>query len=631
MNYKPFFSIITVCYNDAWSLQKTARSVFEQHFDDFEYIVVDGGSRDSTQRLITFWREQGLVTRAISEPDRGVYDAMNKGLRMATGRFVCFMNASDVFAASNVLQQVCGLLQSRSLDGVLGWGKLNGQIWASWSEHEAFKLASLGFCHQSLYVRRDLLLDTRFDDRSFKTDSDTLQLGRLYGKGARIGILPEILSVRGGEPGISADLERSAISIRDTLSNEYPALTEEDTETILNFRRRCADPTALLSLMEGAPVEWRSHLSRMVLDTMFQRQSRSLEPEMVECLVGRALEFILSEESGSEEVKRLIFAQNRRAELLEADRVGRDDLQRRIAEFEIDEKRRIEKCQRGRLATFRAQPKPPDDTHPAPIISLTSFPARLETVSFAINSLFEQTCTPKEVHLWLGRDEVPSKDWLPKRLRMLEEKGLIIHFADRTFHQYDKFLHNSELNASAPLVIVDDDVIYPPYALEYLLDGYKRYPHAVVGNRCHRMILRPDGTPSPYSEWRREVSLPEPSFWLMPTGAGGVLYPPSFLTDERVTNIDDILACAPYADDIWLKVCALSRAVPTFATALSRKSDWYHRYTPTMQAGTLMTTNVERGLNDFQIARSFKWLEGIWPQWRQYTLEQDTVPRDLAL
>jgi len=257
------------------------------------------------------------------------------------------------------------------------------------------------------------------------------------------------------------------------------------------------------------------------------------------------------------------------------------------------------------------------------VISLTSFPARLKTTSFAIRSLLEQSVPPKEIHLWLGRDEVPNRSFLPRRLLALEERGLKVHFSPRTFHHYDKFLHNAELNATRPFIIVDDDVIYPPVALEHLLDGHRRHPAAVIGNRCHWIALLPDGTPAPYKNWPREVRAEAPRLRLLPTGAGGVLYPPGLLTDPALSAIGDILAHAPYADDLWLKFSALARGIASFATPLSRKSDWYHRYTPTMQAGTLMAINIERGLNDVQIGFCLDRLTAQRPGWRTEWLAEE--------
>ncbi|GAB3712613.1 glycosyltransferase family 2 protein [Spirosoma flavus] len=89
----PTISIITITYNAERFLERTIQSLAEQHVTDFEYIIVDGASTDGTLAIIRKYEQ--YVTRWISEPDKGLYDAMNKGQRMATGEYVWFMNAGD--------------------------------------------------------------------------------------------------------------------------------------------------------------------------------------------------------------------------------------------------------------------------------------------------------------------------------------------------------------------------------------------------------------------------------------------------------------------------------------------------------------------------------------------------------
>lgn len=87
-------SIITICYNAASDLEKTIKSVAAQKFKDFEYIVIDGQSKDSTLDIIK--RNEDVISKWVSEPDKGIYDAMNKGIRMAEGDWLIMMNAGDV-------------------------------------------------------------------------------------------------------------------------------------------------------------------------------------------------------------------------------------------------------------------------------------------------------------------------------------------------------------------------------------------------------------------------------------------------------------------------------------------------------------------------------------------------------
>lgn len=97
-------SIITVCYNCKEQLEKTILSVASQSYKDKELIVVDGGSDDGTLEVISKYSQ--IITKWISEKDDGIYDAMNKGLEMASGEWVNFMNAGDVFANPQVLDKI---------------------------------------------------------------------------------------------------------------------------------------------------------------------------------------------------------------------------------------------------------------------------------------------------------------------------------------------------------------------------------------------------------------------------------------------------------------------------------------------------------------------------------------------
>lgn len=97
-------SVITVCFNSARTIADTLRSVAEQSYVDIEHIVVDGGSMDGTQEIVS--RTPSRVTRFVSEADRGIYDAMNKGLTLATGDIVGFLNSDDVYADRESLADI---------------------------------------------------------------------------------------------------------------------------------------------------------------------------------------------------------------------------------------------------------------------------------------------------------------------------------------------------------------------------------------------------------------------------------------------------------------------------------------------------------------------------------------------
>lgn len=115
------FSIITVSYNAAGAIERTARSVMEQDFRDFEYIVIDGASKDGTpdKAAAITGKHDDVTTTIISEPDSGIYDAMNKGLDRACGEYLIFLNAGDAFHATDTLSALNRAIEQNDYPGIV--------------------------------------------------------------------------------------------------------------------------------------------------------------------------------------------------------------------------------------------------------------------------------------------------------------------------------------------------------------------------------------------------------------------------------------------------------------------------------------------------------------------------------
>ena len=111
-------SIITACLNGAKTIHGTLRSVLSQTWPDVEHIIIDGASTDDTLEIIRGCSAR--VSRLISEPDKGIYDAMNKGLTVASGQVVAFLNADDMYSHSRVLARVAKIMEGEQLDAVYG-------------------------------------------------------------------------------------------------------------------------------------------------------------------------------------------------------------------------------------------------------------------------------------------------------------------------------------------------------------------------------------------------------------------------------------------------------------------------------------------------------------------------------
>ena len=162
-------SIVTVNYNDVNGLGKTMESVMAQDFRDFEWIVIDGGSTDGSKELIGTLPKDFLAYWC-SESDKGIYNAMNKGIRHCKGDYVCFLNAGDVFCHYNVLdavfctEQISHVLYGDAIFTYTGDEYYREElrvypdkITLSWLYHDALN-------HQATFVRRDILEQFGFDE-----------------------------------------------------------------------------------------------------------------------------------------------------------------------------------------------------------------------------------------------------------------------------------------------------------------------------------------------------------------------------------------------------------------------------------------------------------------------------------
>ena len=167
----PKFSIITVTYNAEAVLDDTIQSVVVQTYKEIEYIIVDGGSKDKTLEIAKRYAEKLSVI--ISEPDKGLYDAMNKGIRLATGDYVCFLNAGDQLHEDETLFQIVQSLYEAELPDVI-YGDtdivdLDGHFLhkrrLSPPENLTWKSFKQGMlvCHQAFFARTSLAKVTPYN------------------------------------------------------------------------------------------------------------------------------------------------------------------------------------------------------------------------------------------------------------------------------------------------------------------------------------------------------------------------------------------------------------------------------------------------------------------------------------
>jgi putative colanic acid biosynthesis glycosyltransferase len=173
--------------NDRNGLGKTCNSVRQQTFGDYEWLIIDGASTDGTAEYALSMRAPNTV--AASQPDAGIFDAMNKGLDRASGTFVVFLNAGDIFVHERTLEEVAALLSGRGdIDLLYGDSleKFDGAqpIYKSARGHESVNYGMF-CCHQSIFYRRSVLADMHYDT-SFRIAGDYEFTARFLAKTKRI-------------------------------------------------------------------------------------------------------------------------------------------------------------------------------------------------------------------------------------------------------------------------------------------------------------------------------------------------------------------------------------------------------------------------------------------------------------
>lgn len=168
----PFFSIIIPLYNSGKTLQQTLDSVIIQNFKDLELVFIDGGSADDTQLIVSNFRKTGkAAVQFISEPDKGIYDAMNKGLDMATGRWLYFMGGDDTLAGVDTLQTVYDAIQNQNAD--LVYGNVTGAVSGTkYTDDTLNKVLSRGIHHQGIFYQRNVFEYTGKYALNFKVAAD---------------------------------------------------------------------------------------------------------------------------------------------------------------------------------------------------------------------------------------------------------------------------------------------------------------------------------------------------------------------------------------------------------------------------------------------------------------------------
>ena len=224
-------SIITVCFNSEATIEETIKSVINQDYQNIEYIVIDGKSTDTTLSIIEKYKRN--ITKIISEKDEGLYFAINKGIKIASGDVIGILHSDDFYATKNIISDVINLFSKTETDSVYGdlqYVAKNEKIiryWKAGKYDESLFLKGWMPPHPSFFVRKKMYLNFGLYNTNFKSAADyELMLRLLYKHKILTQYLPEVLvKMRVGGQSNASLMNRIKANKEDRLAWKVNNLT----------------------------------------------------------------------------------------------------------------------------------------------------------------------------------------------------------------------------------------------------------------------------------------------------------------------------------------------------------------------------------------------------------------------
>lgn len=233
------------------------------------------------------------------------------------------------------------------------------------------------------------------------------------------------------------------------------------------------------------------------------------------------------------------------------------------------------------------------------ILSLTSFPARINKLWIVIESLFRQTRKPDKIILWLSKQQFSSINILPNKLLLQQRRGLEIRLVDEDLRSHKKYYYLMKESPESILITVDDDIIYNTRLIETLLVWHDKFPLSIIARYAYKIEWSGSEIKS-YKEWTANFAQNFPQSNIFFGSGGGTLFPPNIMPKETI-NKELFLKLCPFADDVWLNAMCQLNQVKIFRPTVRQCS-----LLPVIINNniTLSEDNLSNNQNDIQIQKT---------------------------
>lgn len=591
-------SIVIPVYNCEKYLHKCIRSVLEENQCDLELIVVDDGSSDNSFNICKYYQENDRRVILTKKSNEGAGATRNTGIRLATGRYIYFLDSDDYVAPGtlstllhyadkeglDICSPVCppryydkgleyvsclpsrgqfmrrdlirqySLLQPTSLsgqDGVFSHLFLTvaerfGVVRTAYYKYVAARPGSLYSKFMSDHASAHGIVQSHYEyiflhyDRWGLWDSNSLRLAHFFeDETLENRVIPHYRHLNKDQQSFFLE---QLVSIGKRI---FQRLEQYEKVTL-------SDVT--LDIMEGSKKE--AHKKLTTKDATLQKKVLSSRHN----IVGKNVIIVKYAHA------KYSFSQScAKPAPSDAHTLDLRDISNKL-DFCL--------CSLNNLfinapTVFGEKKECKHDV----VVSITTTVHRLPIIHKAIESIFRQTITPKNIVLYISN--TVSREYVNEYLSQYIDRGLFIEYVEDV-GPHTKLLYALQQFPDNPIVTMDDDVIYPDTALQYLLNMHNKFPKAIICNWARELVMQ-NGcilpirsgkllTP-PFLEKNPESSLfiPTENIRAFPYGSGGVLYPPRSLAKE-VFNREKMLTLTPTEDDIWFKAMSLlqeTMVVPT--------------------------------------------------------------------
>jgi len=554
----PKVSVVMPVFNREKYVVDAVNSILTQTFTDFEFIIIDDGSTDSTFDILKTFNDK-RIKLVRKEKNQGNYTARNKGMEMATGKYICVMDSDDIALAYRIQKQYEFMELHKQIGICGGFVRLidcNKILGApdDFDEIKVWLLSKNVFWHPTIFIRTSFLkkYDFKYND-SYQVAADYDFLVRATHLFPVTNIQEVLLEYRIHADQISTANRGGQIKIAQKVI----------LSQLVHFKKNVSEEEKQLhlALMNRLPVNNEDEFEELKewANFLLERNNETGYYHSVQL---------------ANFLKSLLKSILKRYEL---------NLLKHTPPPFYKTVTRI-----GINKTLR---------NPKLIVTLTSHPPRIPTIHITINTLLNQTVKPDLIILWLAQSQFPhmEKD-LPRKLLRLKRYGLTINWCEN-MKSYTKLIPTLKLFPEDILVTADDDVYYNPYWLEKLYDSYISNKTSIHCHRMHRIKLDETKKPLSYLQWEFCSNLTNESFFNFLTGFGGVLYPPHSLHPD-VLKHELFQSLAPHADDIWFWAMAVLNR-----TKIKVVENGYNNpitISETQDIGLWRTINI-KGANDYQL------------------------------